>query len=103
MVTAVAYRLLSQRKQIDEALAHFKLTKENLLGVKNKMRAELEYGLKKETQPTASVKMLPTFVRGMPDGTGERKSFIFLKENTPQSGPCWISKSLSNRHFISFV
>lgn len=70
MVTAVAYRLLSQRKQIDEVLAYFKLTKENLIDVKNKMRAELEYGLKKETQPTATVKMLPTFVCGTPDGTG---------------------------------
>ncbi|XP_020663660.1 hexokinase HKDC1 [Pogona vitticeps] len=77
MVTAVACRLLSQRKQIDEVLAHFRLTKENLIDVKNKMRAELEYGLKKETQPTASVKMLPTFVCGMPDGT-EKGKFLAL-------------------------
>ncbi|KAJ7324256.1 hypothetical protein JRQ81_017276 [Phrynocephalus forsythii] len=77
MVTAVAYRLLSQRKQIGEVLAHFKLSKENLVDVKNKMSAELEYGLKKETQPTASVKMLPTFVRGMPDGT-EKGKFLAL-------------------------
>ncbi|XP_062989104.1 hexokinase HKDC1 [Elgaria multicarinata webbii] len=77
MVTAVAYRLLSQRKQIDEVLAHFRLTKENLIDVRNKMRAELEYGLKKETQPTATVKMLPTFVCGTPDGT-EKGKFLAL-------------------------
>lgn len=71
MVTAVACRLLSQRKQINEVLSLFKITKENLIGVKNRMRAELEYGLKKETHPVATVKMLPTFVYGTPDGTGK--------------------------------
>ncbi|XP_007427559.1 putative hexokinase HKDC1 [Python bivittatus] len=77
MVTAVAHRLLSQRKQIDEVLAPFKLTKENLIEVRNKMRTELEYGLKKETHPTATVKMLPTFVHGTPDGT-EKGKFLAL-------------------------
>ncbi|XP_053244440.1 hexokinase HKDC1 [Podarcis raffonei] len=77
MVTAVACRLLSQRKQINEVLSLFKITKENLIGVKNRMRAELEYGLKKETHPTATVKMLPTFVYGTPDGT-ENGKFLAL-------------------------
>ncbi|XP_060097146.1 hexokinase HKDC1 [Heteronotia binoei] len=77
MVTAVAYRLLSQRKQIDEVLAYFRLSKEDLIEVKNKMRMELERGLKKETQPTATVKMLPTFVCGTPDGT-EKGKFLAL-------------------------
>ncbi|KAM6442516.1 hexokinase HKDC1-like [Liasis olivaceus] len=77
MVTAVAYRLLSQRKQIDEVLAPFKLIKENLIDIRNKMRTELEYGLKKETHPTATVKMLPTFVHGTPDGT-EKGKFLAL-------------------------
>uniref|UniRef100_A0A8C6X4M5 hexokinase n=1 Tax=Naja naja TaxID=35670 RepID=A0A8C6X4M5_NAJNA len=73
MVTAVAYRLLSQKKQIDEVLALFKLTRENLIEVRNKMRTELEYGLKKETHPAATVKMLPTFVCSTPDGTEKGK------------------------------
>ncbi|CAI5774554.1 hexokinase HKDC1 isoform X1 [Podarcis lilfordi] len=77
MVTAVACRLLSQRRQINEVLSLFKITKENLIGVKNRMRAELEYGLKKETHPTATVKMLPTFVYGTPDGT-ENGKFLAL-------------------------
>uniref|UniRef100_A0A8D0L3T3 hexokinase n=1 Tax=Sphenodon punctatus TaxID=8508 RepID=A0A8D0L3T3_SPHPU len=77
MVTAVAYRLVSQRKQINEILASFILTKENLIDVKNKMREELEYGLKKETHPTATVKMLPTYVCGTPDGT-EKGKFLAL-------------------------
>uniref|UniRef100_A0A7M4EHY4 hexokinase n=1 Tax=Crocodylus porosus TaxID=8502 RepID=A0A7M4EHY4_CROPO len=77
MVTAVAYRLASQRKHIDEILASFKLSKENLREVKTNMRAELEYGLKKETQPNATVKMLPTYVCGTPDGT-EKGKFLSL-------------------------
>lgn len=71
MVTAVAYRLAAQRKQIDAVLAPFLLSLETLRDVKNKMRTELEYGLKRETQDRATVKMLPTYVCGTPDGTGK--------------------------------
>lgn len=70
MVTAVAYRLSEQHRLIDETLAEFKLTHEQLLQVKKRMRAEMEAGLKKKTHETAKVKMLPTFVRSTPDGTG---------------------------------
>lgn len=70
MVTAVAYRLAAQRKQIDAVLAPFLLSLDTLREVKDKMRAELEYGLKRETQASATVKMLPTYVCGTPDGTG---------------------------------
>ncbi|XP_004701445.1 hexokinase HKDC1 [Echinops telfairi] len=77
MVTAVASRVQAQRKQIDEVLALFQLTRDNLVDVKNRMRAELEYGLKKETHPMATVKMLPTYVCGLPDGT-EKGKFLAL-------------------------
>lgn len=70
MVTAVASRLQAQRKQIDRVLSLLRLTTEQLVCVRDKMRAELEYGLKKDTHPLATVKMLPTYVCGMPDGTG---------------------------------
>uniref|UniRef100_A0A8C3LYK7 hexokinase n=1 Tax=Chrysolophus pictus TaxID=9089 RepID=A0A8C3LYK7_CHRPC len=73
MVTAVAYRLAAQRKQIDAVLAPFLLSLETLRDVKNKMRTELEYGLKRETQDRATVKMLPTYVCGTPDGTENGK------------------------------
>lgn len=73
MVTAVAYRLSEQHRLIDETLAEFKLTHEQLLQVKKRMRAEMEAGLKKKTHETAKVKMLPTFVRSTPDGTGKRR------------------------------
>lgn len=73
MVTAVAYRLTEQAHQIQETLAEFKLSKNQLLEVKKRMRVEIERGLKKETHKEATVKMLPTFVRSTPDGTGESK------------------------------
>ncbi|XP_002913773.2 hexokinase HKDC1 [Ailuropoda melanoleuca] len=77
MVTAVASRVQAQRKQIDKVLALFQLTREQLEDVQGKMRAEFEYGLKKDTHLTATVKMLPTYVCGMPDGT-EKGKFLAL-------------------------
>ncbi|XP_024417019.2 hexokinase HKDC1 isoform X2 [Desmodus rotundus] len=77
MVTAVASRVQAQRKQIDKVLALFQLTREHLVGVQDKMRAELEYGLKRDTHLLATVKMLPTYVCGMPDGT-EKGKFLAL-------------------------
>ncbi|KAL0964684.1 hypothetical protein UPYG_G00327530 [Umbra pygmaea] len=77
MVTAVAQRLAAQRKEIDDTLALFRLGPENLQQVRDKMRVELERGLKKESHSSASVKMLPSFVHRTPDGT-ERGKFLAL-------------------------
>uniref|UniRef100_A0A8C1P9S3 hexokinase n=1 Tax=Cyprinus carpio TaxID=7962 RepID=A0A8C1P9S3_CYPCA len=84
MVTAWASRLADQTRQIAETLAEFRLTKEQLLEVKKRMRTEIQNGLSKNTQSTATVKMLPTYVRSTPDGTGKRftarpTQCIFLK------------------------
>ncbi|XP_041603055.1 hexokinase HKDC1 [Vulpes lagopus] len=77
MVTAVASRVQAQRKQIDKVLALFQLTREQLTDVQGKMRREFEYGLKRDTHLMATVKMLPTYVCGMPDGT-EKGKFLAL-------------------------
>nr|XP_054492963.1 hexokinase HKDC1-like [Agelaius phoeniceus] len=77
MVTAVAHRLAAQRRRLDAALAPFLLPPSILQEVRDSMRAELEYGLKRETQAQATVKMLPTYVCGMPDGT-EKGKFLAL-------------------------
>ncbi|XP_057591666.1 hexokinase HKDC1 isoform X2 [Hippopotamus amphibius kiboko] len=77
MVTAVASRVQAQRKQIVKVLALFRLTREQLVDVRDKMRFELAYGLKRDTHPLATVKMLPTYVCGMPDGT-EKGKFLAL-------------------------
>lgn len=75
MVTAVAYRLTEQARQIQQTLAEFRLSKAQLLEVKKRMRVEIERGLKKDTHKEATVKMLPTFVRSTPDGTGGLMGF----------------------------
>ncbi|XP_074522484.1 hexokinase-1 isoform X2 [Halichoeres trimaculatus] len=77
MVTAVAYRLAEQSKQIAETLSEFRLTKEQLLEVKNRMRIEIQNGLSKSTNESATVKMLPTYVQSTPDGT-ENGDFLAL-------------------------
>ncbi|XP_030627403.1 hexokinase HKDC1 isoform X1 [Chanos chanos] len=69
MVTAVAQRRASQRKEIDDTLASFRLSLEQLQKVRDKMKVELERGLRKDSHGSASVKMLPTYVYRTPDGT----------------------------------
>lgn len=72
MVTAVAQRLASQREEIDNTLAEFTLSHTQLQQVKDKMRVELERGLRKDSHGSASVKMLPSYVYRTPDGTGKK-------------------------------
>ena len=56
--------------QVDQYLYHMRLSDETLLEIAKRFRKEMEKGLGATTHPTASVKMLPTFVRSTPDGTG---------------------------------
>lgn len=57
--------------QVDRFLYHMRLSDETLLDIMTRFQAEMQKGLGKDTNPTASVKMLPTFVRAIPDGSGE--------------------------------
>uniref|UniRef100_A0A8C7WBK3 Hexokinase-2 n=1 Tax=Oncorhynchus mykiss TaxID=8022 RepID=A0A8C7WBK3_ONCMY len=77
MVTAVAYRLADQRRQITETLDEFRLTNDQLLEVKKRMRTEIQNGLGKKTHDSATVKMWPTYVRSTPDGS-EKGDFLAL-------------------------
>lgn len=70
MVTAVAYRLADQHRARQKTLEPLKLSHEQLLEVKRRMKLEMERGLSKETHSVAPVKMLPTYVCATPDGTG---------------------------------
>lgn len=56
--------------QVDKYLYHMRLSDENLMDVSRRFRKEMDKGLGRDTNPTAAVKMLPTFVRSTPDGTG---------------------------------
>lgn len=43
---------------------------ETLLDIMQQFRRELAKGLNRDTNATAALKMLPTFVRSIPDGSG---------------------------------
>ncbi|KAK2911017.1 hypothetical protein Q8A67_003150 [Cirrhinus molitorella] len=77
MVTAVAYRLAKQHAERQRILDTLRLDRDQLLEVKKRMEEEMNQGLAKKTHATATVKMLPTFVRSTPDGT-ERGDFLAL-------------------------
>ncbi|NXO34602.1 HXK3 protein, partial [Locustella ochotensis] len=77
MVTAVALRLAAQRREVNEVLAPLRLSRADLEKVQALMREEMDRGLCKETNASASVRMLPTYVSHTPDGT-ERGDFLAL-------------------------
>lgn len=64
---------LSPVSQVDKFLYHLRLSNENLMDVSLRFRREMDKGLGRDTNLTASVKMLPTFVRSTPDGTGNER------------------------------
>ncbi|KAM5228351.1 hexokinase-2 isoform 1-T1 [Ctenodactylus gundi] len=77
MVTAVAYRLADQHRARQKTLEPLKLSRDQLLEVKRRMKVEMERGLSKDTHTIAPVKMLPTYVCATPDGT-EKGDFLAL-------------------------
>ncbi|XP_009640011.1 hexokinase-3 [Egretta garzetta] len=77
IVTAVALRVAAQRHEVNQVLAPLRLSRADLERVQALMRREMELGLGRESNANASVRMLPTYVRGTPDGT-ERGEFLAL-------------------------
>ncbi|EPY89887.1 hexokinase-2-like protein [Camelus ferus] len=69
--------VLQLTQRVDQYLYHMRLSDETLLEISKRFRKEMEKGLGATTHPTASVKMLPTFVRSTPDGT-EHGEFLAL-------------------------
>uniref|UniRef100_A0A8C1TPL3 Hexokinase-2 n=1 Tax=Cyprinus carpio TaxID=7962 RepID=A0A8C1TPL3_CYPCA len=69
--------LLQLTAYVDKYLYHMRLSDENLMDVSKRFRREMDKGLGRDTNPTAAVKMLPTFVRSTPDGT-ETGDFLAL-------------------------
>ncbi|XP_029916093.1 hexokinase-2 isoform X1 [Myripristis murdjan] len=66
-----------QVQKVDKYLYHLRLSDETLMDVSVRFRREMDKGLCRDTNSTAAVKMLPTFVRSTPDGT-EKGSFLAL-------------------------
>lgn len=56
--------------QAEQILAEFRLQDEDLKKVMRRMQMEMDRGLRLETHEEASVKMLPTYVRSTPEGSG---------------------------------
>ncbi|NXJ74243.1 HXK2 protein, partial [Trogon melanurus] len=77
IVTAVALRLAAQRREVDNLLAPLRLSRADLQRVQALMRQEMELGLSPEGNANSSVRMLPTYVCGTPNGT-ERGEFLAL-------------------------
>lgn len=71
LVAAATLRLRSRTEQMSGVLAPLQLSMEILEKIRNQMRQEMAKGLSKETHDRAIVRMLPTFVRHLPDGSGE--------------------------------
>ncbi|XP_074837912.1 hexokinase-4 [Carettochelys insculpta] len=61
---------LSRLPQVEQILSEFQLKEEDLKTVMRRMQKEMDRGLKLETHEEASVKMLPTYVRSTPEGSG---------------------------------
>uniref|UniRef100_A0A2K6UJW9 Hexokinase-2 n=1 Tax=Saimiri boliviensis boliviensis TaxID=39432 RepID=A0A2K6UJW9_SAIBB len=74
MVTVV---LADQHRAHQKTLEPLKLSREQLLEVKRRMKVEMERDLSKETHAIAPVKMLPTYVCATPDST-EKGDFLAL-------------------------
>lgn len=76
MVTAVAYRCAAQQAERQAVLDKLRLSRQQLLEVKNRMRESMSQGLSEHAHKDSSVKMLPTYVRSTPDGTGDLEEAV---------------------------
>ena len=57
--------------QVENILRPFNLTDDDYRKIMDLFLDNFNKGLGKETNPTARVKMYPTYVRSVPDGSGE--------------------------------
>uniref|UniRef100_A0A4W6EP35 Hexokinase-2 n=1 Tax=Lates calcarifer TaxID=8187 RepID=A0A4W6EP35_LATCA len=64
-------------KSVDKYLHQLQLSDQTLMDLSIRFRREMDKGLCRDTNPTAAIKMLPTFVRSTPDGT-EQGEFLSL-------------------------
>lgn len=76
--------------QVQAFLEPFALSREKLQEVSTRLKKAMLRGLGKHTHHKAAVKMLPTFVRATPDGTGEAGSDQHRKKNTRQEARGYI-------------
>lgn len=80
--------------QIDKYLYSMRFSDDTLKDIMNRFRRQMENGLGRDTNPTAAVKMLPTFVRSIPDGSGMMLINGSHKKTTAISDHTFPSKSI---------
>ncbi|XP_072916298.1 hexokinase-2 [Hemitrygon akajei] len=66
-----------QVQKVNKYLYHMQLSDEQLHEISKRFLTEMKKGLRKDTNITSSLKMLPSFVRSTPDGT-ESGNFLAL-------------------------
>ena len=82
--------------QIDKYLYSMRFSDETLSDVMQRFRRELARGLGQDTNPTATLKMLPTFVHSIPDGSGASLlGSVFSRDlpllcSPPPAGTEWV-------------
>lgn len=101
--------------QVRTFLQRFRLSVQQLQEVSARLEEDLSRGLGKHTHHEAPVKMLPTFVRATPDGSGNTSLsdmgqdvepgpdwpvFWFSRQNAATSWP-WISEEPTSEYFTS--
>lgn len=74
--------------QAEQILADFQMQEADLKKVMRRMQREMARGLRLETHEEASVKMLPTYVRSTPEGSGTA-SLGPSREGQPRSLQPW--------------
>lgn len=57
--------------QIDEIMKDFRLTDATYSDIMELLEKEMVKGLSKNTHASSTVRMYPTYVRNIPDGSGE--------------------------------
>uniref|UniRef100_A0A8C5HDT9 Hexokinase-2 n=1 Tax=Gouania willdenowi TaxID=441366 RepID=A0A8C5HDT9_GOUWI len=62
---------------VDKFMHQFQLSDQTIMDISLRFRREMDKGLCRDTNPTAVVKMLPTYVHSTPDGT-EQGEFLAL-------------------------
>lgn len=73
--------------QAEQILAEFRLQEEDLKKVMRRMQKEMDRGLRLETHQEASVKMLPTYVRSTPEGSGTARAKVGMVRPAGQLFP----------------
>lgn len=73
--------------QIDKYLYAMRLSDETLIDIMARFRREMKNGLSRDFNPTATVKMLPTFVRSIPDGSGKDLRIFSIEDGVLHEKP----------------